>query len=169
MPGARWETKRWPPEKWAKLIEQMLQDGLPPAVMLGAPDDREFTDKIISACDARIVNLVGKTSLRELAAILALAGLVVCHDSGPMHIAAALGRPLVAVFGPTNPTRTGPYSPLAQVVQLSLECVPCYSRQCPLGHHNCMRQIDMERVAHDVREKWAVASKSAGCPASPVA
>jgi len=146
VPGARWDSKRWQPECLAELIDRMRQGDLPPVVLLGAASDRTFTDGVLAHCRSPVVDLVGRTSLRQLAAVLAQAELVVCHDSGPMHIAAALGKPLVAIFGPTNPARTGPYSPSARIVALPLKCAPCYRRQCPLGHHDCMRKLGVDEV-----------------------
>lgn len=152
VPGARWETKRWRADRSAELVARLHAGGFPPCVVLGAPDDRTFADAILAACSTPVIDLVGRTSLRELSAALALADLVVCHDSGPMHIAAALGKPLVAIFGPTSPARTGPYCRSARVVALPLPCVPCLQRQCPLGHHNCMQQLDVATVLRNVRE-----------------
>jgi heptosyltransferase I len=152
IPGARWETKRWRADRLASLLDRLHADGYGPCVLLGAPDDREFSDEILAAAATRPIDLVGRTSLRELAAVLALARLVICHDSGPMHIAAALAKPLVAIFGPTNPARTGPYCQSARIIQLPLECVPCYARRCPLGHHNCMQQLELETVLAAVRD-----------------
>lgn len=158
VPGARWETKRWPAGRLAELIDRMHTEGLPPSVILGAPADQAFANQVASACRAPLVNLVGRTSLRDLSAAIALADLIVCHDSGPMHLAAALGKPLVAIFGPTNPARTGPYSDAAQVVSLPLPCAPCYRRECPLGHQDCLRKLDVDTVLSKVRETWACAS-----------
>jgi heptosyltransferase-1 len=152
LPGARWETKRWRPDRWAELVDRLPGGGFPPVVLLGAPEDRAYTEAILAACTTPVINLVGQTSLRELSAGLALADLVICHDSGPMHIAAALDKPIVAIFGPTNPARTGPYCRWARVVALPLPCAPCYQRQCPLGHHNCMQQLDVDAVYRNVLE-----------------
>lgn len=161
IPGARWDTKRWRADRLAKLIERLAAERLPPAILLGSPDDRAFANQILATGQTPVIDLVGRTSLRQLSALLALADLVICHDSGPMHIAAALDRPLVAIFGPTNPTRTGPYGPSSRVVALPLPCAPCYRRQCPLGHHNCMQQLDVDTVLRNVRELWATACASA--------
>ncbi len=158
IPGARWETKRWPAERLAELIDRMHAEELPPSVLLGAPADRAFADRVASACRVPLVDLAGRTSLRDLSAAITLADLIVCHDSGPMHIAAALGRPLVAIFGPTSPARTGPYSDAARVVSLPLPCAPCHRRECPLGHHDCLRKLDVAAVLGKVREIWASAS-----------
>lgn len=161
IPGARWETKRWRAERLAELIDRLAADDLPPAVLLGSPDDRAFADKILALRQTSVIDLVGHTSLRQLSALLSLADLVVCHDSGPMHIAAALGKPLVAIFGPTNPVRTGPYGQTCRVVALPVPCAPCYKRRCPLGHHNCMQQLDVEMVLRNVRELRATACTAA--------
>ncbi len=155
LPGARWDTKRWRADRFAELIDRLHADGFPPCVLLGAPADRAFADQILAQCSTAVIDLIGRTSLRELSAALALADLVVCHDSGPMHLAAALGKPLVAIFGPTSPARTGPYCPTARVVALPLACAPCYRRQCPLGHHHCMQQLSVAAVLDNVREQWA--------------
>jgi len=154
LPGARWASKRWPATHWAALLDALHAAGLPPTVLLGGPDERGEADAIIAATRAPLVDLVGRTSLRELTAVLARAALVVCMDSGPMHIAAALTRPLVALFGPTNPGRTGPYSDTAHVVRLALPCSPCYARRCPLGHQDCLRTLDVQRVRAAVLEQW---------------
>lgn len=151
IPGARWETKRWQAEKIAALIDRIDAEGLPRCVLLGSSDDREFADRVIAGCRTGVVDLVGRTTPRQLAALIDLADRVVCHDSGPMHIAAALGKPMVAIFGPTNPARTGPYSDVATVVSHPVECAPCYRRVCPYGHHNCMRQLEVETVLARVR------------------
>jgi heptosyltransferase-1 len=152
MPGARWETKRWPADRIAELIDRMQAGGLPRCVLLGGPGDRGFADQVIAACKSGVVDLVGRTTLRQLAALIDMADRVVCHDSGPLHIAAALGKPTVAVFGPTNPARTGPYSRAAVVVTHPIECAPCYQRVCPYGHHNCMQQLDVETVLTKVQD-----------------
>lgn len=152
LPGARWPTKQWRADRLAALLDRLHADGHPPAVLLGGPDDVPLAGQIAAAAQSRPLNLVGRTTLRELAALLALAGLVLCVDSGPMHIAAALDRPLVALFGPTNPARTGPYSRRARVVALPLPCAPCHRRRCPLGHHRCMQDLDLETVLRNVRE-----------------
>jgi len=146
IPGARWETKRWPAERFAELIDRMHAAGLPRCVLLGAPADRAAAAAVAAACHRRPIDLVGLTTLRELVALLELADRVVGHDSGPLHIAAALGKPIVALFGPTNPARTGPYCDSATVVTCAVPCAPCYRRVCPYGHHDCLRRLEVETV-----------------------
>jgi heptosyltransferase-1 len=151
VPGARWESKRWPAERLAQLIDAMHEEAMPGCVLLGSPEERDFAERVLAACRSRPLDLVGRTSVRELLALLSLAELVVCHDSGPMHLAAALDRPLVAIFGPTSPQRTGPYSPVARVVSNPVPCAPCFERKCPLGHHDCMRKLEVATVLEQVR------------------
>lgn len=157
LPGARWESKCWPPERHAQLIDELAGRGAPRCVLLGAEADRPLADAIASRTGAPVVDLVGKTTLRELAALLQLADLVVCQDSGPMHLAAALQRPIVALFGPTNPARTGPYCERARVVRRPLECSPCYGKLCPLGHQKCLRELPVSSVLEACAEFGAPA------------
>jgi lipopolysaccharide heptosyltransferase II len=172
VPGARWPTKQWSIQGHAAVLDQLAREGHPPAVLLGGPEDRALADAICAACATAPLDLVGRTSLRELCAILALADLVLCQDSGPMHIAAALSRPLVAIFGPTDPQRTGPYSAAAQVVRLRLPCMPCYARRCPLGHHACLAELEPAAVVAAIsatlrrgRVLACTADNSTGAPA----
>jgi heptosyltransferase-1 len=151
--GARWESKLWPAARFAELIDRVHADGGPRCVLLGAAADRGLASAVADACRGeRPVDLVGRTTLRQLVALLERAEQVICLDSGPMHIAAALNKPLVSLFGPTNPERTGPYSPEARVVRVPLPCSPCYRRTCPLGHHNCMQKLAVDQVLTCVRK-----------------
>ena len=138
LPGTNWATKRWPAESFAALVEPLRERFGMASVVAGGHDDVE-----LSSCIPGL-NLVGKTSLRELVALLERADLVIANDSGPMHIAAALGRPLVALYGPTSADRTGPYDRMDSVLQLDLPCRACYSRRC--SHQSCLRWIMPEDV-----------------------
>jgi lipopolysaccharide heptosyltransferase I len=150
-PGARWETKRWLPERFAQLIDELASDGAAETyrcVLVGGREDQELCADISRRCLRAPLNLCGRTSLPGLVAIIARADLVICHDSGASHIAAALNRPLVCITGPTNPRRTGPYGRQHDVLRLDLECSPCYFRrlsQCP-HHHRCMQDLDVAKV-----------------------
>jgi lipopolysaccharide heptosyltransferase I len=148
VPGARWRTKLWRSERLAELIDRMHAADLPRCVLLGSPADRELTDEIVADCRSGPIDLVGSTGLRDLVAILSLAERVVCHDSGPMHIAAALGRPITAIFGPTDPRRVGPYDGQARVVATDIECAPCGLRSC--WHHSCMNRLEVAEVLKQV-------------------
>ena len=139
MPGANWITKQWPVEKFAGLVGPLKDRFGLECVVAGGPDVVGLGGKIAGA-----VNLAGKTNLRQLVALLERAELVVANDSGPMHIAAALGRPLVTPYGPTNPVRTGPYGRMGSVVRVEIPCSPCYSRRC--SHVSCLRWVDAGSV-----------------------
>ncbi len=148
LPGARWDTKRWPERGFVQLVDSLRsRDGLT-SVLLAGSDEADICARIAGRCAGGPVNLAGRTNLRELVAILDSATVVVCHDSAPMHLAAALGRPTVCILGPTNPARTGPHSPRATVLQADRPCVPCYLRrleQCRF-QHQCMTSITPDRV-----------------------
>jgi lipopolysaccharide heptosyltransferase I len=163
LPGARWPTKQWPPERFSAAIDALQAQGAC-CVLLGAPDERPLGDRIAAACETTPVNLIGLTSLRELVGLLSLADRVLCCDSGPMHIAAALGRPMTALFGPTDPKRTGPFGAPAGVVRRELPCSPCRRRVCPLGHHACMAELSVATVLRSVREPSPGESRGATAP-----
>ena len=139
MPGANWPTKQWPVERFAALVAPLRERFGLPSVVAGGPDTVALAAKVGGAVD-----LAGRTSLRQLVALLEGASLVVANDSGPMHIAAALGRPLVTPFGPTNPVRTGPYRRMESVVRVDIPCSPCYSRRC--SHVSCLNWIGIDPV-----------------------
>ena len=134
-PGAEYgPAKRWP--HFAALAERMDVS----VVLLGSRNDAPAAAGIPGK------NLVGETTLDEAIDLIAGAARVVSNDSGLMHVAAALGRPLVALFGSSNPQRTPPQSAAARVLWLHLDCSPCYARECPLGHLRCLREITVEQV-----------------------
>ncbi len=147
-PGARWETKVWPRERFAETIDQLCSNGSSRAVLVGSSEDVDRCDWIREHSSAAPLSLAGRTSVSELVALIDRADLVICQDSAPMHIAAALDRPLVCLIGPTNPRRTGPYLRGGDVVRLPLECSPCYLRrlsQCPHAHR-CMVDLNVGLV-----------------------
>jgi lipopolysaccharide heptosyltransferase I len=148
LPGANWITKRWPAENFAALVKPLQEQFGLESVIAGGPDDMELA-KVIAGEGA--VNLVGQTNLRQLVALLERATVVIANDSGPMHIAAALGRPLVTPFGPTHPIRTGPYQRLDSVIHLEIACRPCYSRRC--SHRSCLRWLGIKPVLELAREQ----------------
>lgn len=152
VPGARWASKQWPARHFAALIDALHNDGRPRCVLIGGPDDAALAAEITRATRAPVVDLTGRTQLGDLVPLLAGAELVVSCDSGPMHIAAALGVAQVALFGPTDPARTGPFSALAKVVQRTLDCRPCLRRICPLGHQACLDQLSADAVLATVRD-----------------
>lgn len=130
-PGARWPTKLWPASRWAQLAGWLARDKGFRVVLTGSSGDRELARKIVAQTALPLLNLAGRTSLAELAAVLKKAQLAVTTDTGPMHLAAALGTPVAALFGPTAPWRTGPFGEGHEVVRLALDCSPCFQRRCP--------------------------------------
>lgn len=146
-PGAEFgPAKRWPARHFASLADRLTALGHT-VWLLGSPNDRAVGDEIVSATGSMpAVNLCGQTSLAQAIDLLALAAIVVCNDSGLMHLAAALGRPLVAVYGSSSPAFTPPLSDRAEILSLQLDCSPCFKRQCPLGHLNCLNELSPERV-----------------------
>lgn len=141
-PGAEFgPAKRWPAAYFAELA-QTIRAHRPElqVLLLGSPKDRAVCDEI-TAIVPEAHNLAGTTSLSEAVALISGAAAVVTNDSGLMHIGAALGRPVVAMYGPTDPRQTPPLTDLASILWLQLECSPCHQRECPLGHQNCMKQI----------------------------
>ena len=140
-PGAEFgSSKRWPPEYYAEVANEMLAAGWR-VWLFGSAHDKAVTDRIDILTDHRCVNLAGRTELNEAVDLLSLADMVVANDSGLMHITAALRRPLVVVYGSTSPQFTPPLSDQVKVLSLKLNCSPCFKRTCPLQHANCMRDL----------------------------
>jgi lipopolysaccharide heptosyltransferase I len=152
VPGARWETKVWLPERFGEMIDTLQSDAKVRCVLLGGADEVELCARIAGCCRSKPVNLAGRTTLRQLAAVLERADVVLCHDSAAMHLATALGRPLVCLVGPTNPLLTGPYRRPEDVVRVPLSCSPCYLRKLSkCGYdHRCMRDLSTSMVVDAV-------------------
>jgi lipopolysaccharide heptosyltransferase I len=142
-PGARWASKLWPAASWARLAEWLGRQGCQVA-LTGSRADAELAADIVRKSQAPVRNLAGGTSLAQLAAILRRARLAVTTDTGAMHLAAALETPVVALFGPTAPWRTGPFGPGHRVVRLELTCSPCFQRRCP--DPRCLTDLPPEVV-----------------------
>jgi len=135
LPGTNWPTKKWPAGHFAALVPMLREKFGLESIVAGTID----TPTVAGA-----INLAGQTTLKQLVALLERANVVIANDTGPMHIAAALHRPLVSLFGPTNPIRTGPYRRMETAVRLNISCAPCYSRSC--SHQSCMQWLTPEMV-----------------------
>jgi len=145
-PVAQWKTKLWPDHRFAALADRLIQEYDADIVFTGGPDDQSIVANILSQMRQRAGDLTGRTTLRTLAALYRRARLVVSTDTGPMHLSAAVGTPVVALFGPTAPWRTGPFGRGHAVVRLGPSCSPCFKRTCPLGNHLCMAGLDVNAV-----------------------
>ena len=138
-PGAEYgPAKRWP------YFRELAESFSMPVVLLGSANDREAAQGVPGT------NLVGRTTLDEAIDVIAGARLVVSNDSGLMHVAAALDRPQVALFGSSSPLNTPPLSSTSRALWLRVECSPCYQRVCPLGHFRCMREMTLEKVQKEI-------------------
>ncbi len=146
IPATRWPTKLWPSENWRKLVELACDSGLP-LIATGTSQERAYVSQCVGE---KVYNLAGRLSLPELAGILSGAQAVVSVDTGPMHLAAALGRPVVALFGPTAPWRTGPFGKIHRVLRLELPCSPCFRKRCP--EPRCLQGLSPEKVWQTLKE-----------------
>lgn len=144
-PGAEYgEAKRWPIRHWIGLCEHLDRRGLRP-VLLGSKGDRAANAAIASQISSAI-DLAGQTTIEDAIDLLSACRVAVANDSGLMHIAAAVGSPVVAIYGSTSPQHTPPLSRQARIVTLGLACSPCWERRCPLGHLDCLEKLLPEQV-----------------------
>lgn len=147
-------AKAWPPERFREVIRRWGESRPEVTVLLlGAAGERQGTAAIAAGLPGRVVNLAGSLSLRRSIAVLSRCRLFMGNDSGMMHIAAALGVPLVAVFGPTEPGRTAPLAERFRLLHRGAECAPCRRRRCPTDHR-CMTAIGVEDVLAAAGELW---------------
>jgi heptosyltransferase-2 len=145
-PGAEFgSSKRWPLEYYAEIAKNKLAQGWQ-VWLFGSAKDRLITDQIEALTDHRVLNLAGNTKLTQAIDLLSLANLVVTNDSGLMHIAAALSRPVVVFYGSTSAGFTPPLSQQVKILKLTLPCSPCFKRECPLSHMKCMRDLHPEQA-----------------------
>src|SRR5690606_22703336 len=158
-PGAEFgEAKRWPERHYATVASEVISKGQQ-VWIFGSANDAAVADKIIALLPenqrATCISLGGKTSLGEAIDLLSLANAVVTNDSGLMHITAALDRPLVAVYGSSSPQFTPPLSKRAAIVRTGIACSPCFKRQCPLQHRDCLEKLEPAQVLNALRKVCA--------------
>ncbi len=154
-PGAAYgSAKRWIPERYAEVADRLAGELGVNIVLTGGPGEAEIGRDIEAAMRQKPLNLIGQTSIRQMMAIIANCRLMVSNDSGPMHVAAALGVPVVAVFGATDHTTTYPWTKRHRIVRREVDCAPCLKRQCPTDHR-CMEAVTAEAVLVACRELLA--------------
>lgn len=160
--SARWPTKRWPAASFAAVADRLHEEGVGPVVLIGGPDDRADAQAVTTLMrTASVGDVTGMTPLGLLPALLQSASVLLTNDSGPMHVAAAVGTPVVALFGPTSPLRTGPYGKTHRVLARQLPCSPCFSRRCrnPV-ERECLTGIAPAEVVEAVRGQLAARARS---------
>jgi len=158
-PGSRWGTKRWPAEGYAEVARALQDRGLRP-LLVGSPDESELCRRVAKLSGRDLPSIAGGTGIGELAALLERSAALVANDSGPAHVAAAVGRPVVSIFGPTVPAMGYvPFGSRHRIVEHpGLDCRPCDHhgpRRCPLGHFRCMREIDAASVVSALEQVLA--------------
>ena len=154
-PGATYgSAKRWYPDRFSAVAESLSEEWGASVVLMGSAPERPLSEEIEASMRRKPVNLAGRTSVRELMALLSRCAFLVTNDSGPMHIAAALGVPLVAIFGPTDWRTTSPWTENAKVVRVDVDCSPCRLRECDRGHE-CMLGVTAEMVVETARRLYS--------------
>ena len=162
-PGAEFgAAKRWPARHFAALAQAIgAQEPGTQIGLLGSPKDKQACDEIIDITGSDgMFNLAGVTRLDEAVTLIAGAAAVVANDSGLLHIASALNRPVIALYGPTDPDHAPPFSDMARSMSLRLECSPCRQRECPLGHHDCMEKMESAMVWQALQPMLAAHQKT---------
>ena len=161
QPGARWPNKRWPAEHFAALVGRLVAtDSELHCAILGGPEDRPIGETIARIAPTRCLDLTSKLSLPEMVEWIRLGEAMVTNDTGPMHVAAALGKPVVALFGPTEPRRTGPYGQIQRSLQFNLPCVPCMKSYCTYAKPiECLRAITPASVFEALQNRIGVVGK----------
>lgn len=146
MPGAEFgPSKRWPADYFGEIATKFSNDGFK-VYIFGSHKDYEIGEQIIRASNGDVLNLCGETTLEEVVDLISLVKIAITNDSGLMHIAAAVGLPIVALYGAITPRYTPPLTNNAEIHYLNLECSPCWQKQCPYGHYNCVKGIRVDDV-----------------------
>lgn len=138
-------AKRWPAASYAALADRFITEAGANVVLIGSPDELEVSREVEGQMHHRPFMLTGKTDLAQVVAVLSLADVLITNDTGPAHIAAALNRPTLAIFGPTDPRTTRPFPSVAEIIRRPPDCAPCMLRDCPIDHR-CMTAITPDEV-----------------------
>lgn len=149
--GGTWPTKRWKIEGFAELAD-ILNRQYGKVIFVGSKGDLDRVEKIKALMETDPVIATGKTTLKELAALLERCQLVISNDSGPVHVAAAVGTPTITIFGPSDDRKYRPLGEEHYIVENGIECRPCGKHECPLGHHKCMQDIEAEDILSIIEE-----------------
>ena len=158
-PGAAYGTaKCWPPERFAALADRLIADFDADVIIFGSASEREVARRIAAAMKHRATVLAGETRIGDLPALLAACQLFIGNDAGAMHVAAAVGLPVVTVFGPTDPEGTAPVTPRRSLVRHAVSCSPCFLRYCPVDHR-CMTRVEVHQV-YEAARAWLARSEA---------
>jgi ADP-heptose:LPS heptosyltransferase len=154
-PGGGWISRRWMTERYAALIDKITSETGLPVVLVGGKEggagEKGLNEEIKGMAKSRIVDLTSMLDIKELAALLKKSAVFIANEAGPMHIATALGVPSVAILGPTDPARTGPFGKGTTIIQHKVECQPCRERSCK--KRTCMELVTVDEVFSTVKGK----------------
>jgi lipopolysaccharide heptosyltransferase I len=162
LPVSRWKTKNWPADRFAAVARRLQAERDATIFLLGGAGDAAVCSEMEKSIGGRTVNLCGRLSLPGSGSLIRELDLLIANDSGPIHMAAAVGTPVLAVFGPTDPRRTGPYGSIHRVVRGIRPCQPCYDRECRFGDVPCMSDVTPERVGEEALELLEASQRRAG-------
>lgn len=156
VPGTTWQSKIWPAEKWIELSKLLLLEKVPgPILLIGGAGEENMNREIAASAPDKFLNLTGKTGILDLIAIFQESDIVIGTDSGPVHLAAATGKPVVlSIFGSTPPLRNGPYGSHCSTVSLDLSCQPCFKKVCPLKTLACLKDLSAMQVFETIKSSY---------------
>jgi heptosyltransferase-1 len=157
-PSSRWTSKNWPHDRFAAVANALQASHQASITLLGGPEDISVCRDIERTLDGPCTNLAGKTSLLEMGGILDAVDLLIANDSGPVHMAAAVGTPALAIFGPTNPDRTGPFGDIHRVIKTAFPCQPCLRRTCQQPDIPCITGVKIYSVVETAQKMLAQTS-----------
>lgn len=143
-------AKRWPAERYTELTDRLARELGVNVLLVGSKDEVDVADVVANASQTKPINIVGKTNIAEVAAILSEVDLLISNDMGLAHLAPAVGADTIVIFGPTNPETTAPFAEKAQIISEKVECAPCMLRDCPIDHR-CMTRISVDVVFEKAR------------------